>query len=125
MGRDAMSRKMVKEENSRTGIITAAGSGRITDPLAAAKTKAGETKARIARDIRIIKRVRLAALLVINLSIIVGALLDRIAETQLPENEAGRVKALLWMHRQLLQKRDRRTKNGAEIRTGTDDPERI
>ena len=128
-----MSRKTVKEGNSRTGKITAAGRGQITGPLTAAKTKiemkagmkAGEAKARIVRDIRIIKGIRLAAALVINLLVITGALLDRIAETQLPENEAGRVKALQWMHRQLRQKRDRRMKNGAEIRTETDVPERI
>ena len=103
-----MSRKAEREEISRTGE---AGTGRITDSLRAAGAKAGERKARVVRGIRTLRRVRLAAVLVIDLLIIAGAVLDRIAETRLPENEAGRVKALRWMHRQLRQKRDRRTKN--------------
>lgn len=125
MGRDAVSRETVREGNSRTGKITAAESGRAAAPLTAAKTRAEEAKARIARDIKMARRVRRAVLLGINLLIITGAVLDRIAETQLPENEADRAKALQWMHRQLLQKRGRRMKNDAEIRTGTNAPERI
>ena len=122
METDSVSRKVMKEENSRTGIT---GSGKIADSLQAAKTRAEGMKAAAVRDIRIIKGVRLAAVLAINLSIIVAAVLDRIAETRLPDNETGRGKALQWMHRQLRQKRDRRMKNGAEIRTETDVPERI
>ena len=121
-GRDAVSRKTGREETSRTGTT---GTGRIAGSLRAAEARAGERKARVVRDIRIIKRVRLAAVLGIDLLIIVGAVLDRIAETRLPENEAGRVKALRWIHRQLQQKRDLRMKNAAEIRTETDDPGRI
>ena len=71
------------------------------------------------------RRVRRAVLLGINLLIITGAVLDRIAETQLPENGQDRVKALQWIHSRLLQKRGRRMKNDAEIRTGTNAPERI
>ena len=103
-----MSRKAGREEISKTG---AAGTGRITDSLRAAGTKAGERKDRVVRGIRTVRRVRLAVVLGIDLLIIAGAVLDRIAETRLPENEAGRAKALRWMHRQLLQKRDRRMKN--------------
>lgn len=120
-----MSREMAREGNSRTGRETMAGNGRGTAYLAAVKTKADETKAQIARDIRTVKRARRAVLLGINLLIIAGAVLDRIAETRLPESGAGRVKALRWIHSRLLQKRGRRTKSGAEIRTGTNAPERI
>ena len=122
MGRDAVSRETVREGNSRTGKITAAESGRAAAPLTAAKTRAEEAKARIARDIKMVRR---AVLLGINLLIITGAVLDRIAETQLPENGQDRVKALQWIHSRLLQKRGRRMKNDAEIRTGTNAPERI
>ena len=125
MGRDAVSRETVREGNSRTGKITAAESGRAAAPLTAAKTRAEEAKARIARDIKMARRVRRAGLLGINLLIITGAVLDRIAETQLPENGQDRVKALQWIHSRLLQKRGRRMKNDAEIRTGTNAPERI
>ncbi len=125
MGRDAVSRETVREGNSRTGKITAAESGRAAAPLTAAKTRAEEAKARIARDIKMARRVRRAVLLGINLLIIMGAVLDRIAETQLPENGQDRVKALQWIHSRLLQKRGRRMKNDAEIRTGTNAPERI
>ena len=69
----------------------------------AAGTKAGEMKAAAARVIKTVRRVRLAALLGINLFIITGAVLDRIAETQLPENESGRGKALVWIHNRLRQ----------------------
>ena len=122
MGRDAVTIKAVKEENSRTGIIA---TGRITGLLPAAKMKAGEMKAAAARDIRIIRGVRRAAVPAINLLLITAAVLDRIAETRLPENEVSRGKALRWILLQLRQKRDRRTKSAAEIRTETNDPERI
>ena len=125
MGRDAVSRETVREGNSRTGKITAAESGRAAAPLTAAKTRAEEAKARIARDIKMARRVRRAVLLGINLLIITGAVLDRIAETQLPENGLDRVKALQWIHSRLLHKRGRWMKNDAEIRTGTNAPERI
>ena len=125
MGRDAVSREMAREGNSRTGRETMAGNGRGTAYLAAVKTKADETKAQIARDIRTVKRARRAVLLGINLLIIAGAVLDRIAETRLPENEACRGKALVWIHSRLRQKRDRRMKSAAEIRTETNAPERI
>lgn len=105
--KDAGNREMAKDGNFKTETVRAA------DPLQAAKTKAGELKAAAARDFRILKRVRLAAVLAIDLSIIMAAVLDRIVETKLPENEAGRAKALAWIHRQLRQKRDRRTKKGA------------
>lgn len=112
----------VKEKKPRTGTI---GTDKATGSLQAAKMKVGEMKAAAARDIRIIKRVRLAAVLAINLSLIAAAVLDRIAETRLPENEAGRAKVLLWIHRQHRQKRDRRTKSAAETRTEINAPERI
>ena len=122
MERDAVSKEAVKEENSRTEIIE---TGRITGLLPAAKMKAGEMKAAAARDIRIIRGVRRAVVPAINLLLIIAAVLDRIAETRLPENEASRGKALRWMLLQLRQKKDRRTKSAAEIRTETNDPERI
>lgn len=122
MGRDAVNREAVREENSRTGITE---TGRAAGSLSALRAKAGELKAAAARDIRIIKGVRRALLLTINLLIIAGAVLDRIAETKLPAEKAGRGKALVWMHRQLLQRRGRRTRNAAETRTETNAPERI
>lgn len=101
--------KKAKGVNFKTG--KAAGIVRAADPFRAVKTRAGEWKAALVRNFRIIRGVRLAAVLVINLFIIAAAALDRIAETKLPENEAGRVKALQWMHRRLRQKRDRRMRN--------------
>ena len=112
MGRDAMSQEAVREASSRAGK-TAAGRGRITGPLSAAGTKAGEMKAAAVRVIKTVRRVRLAALLGINLFIITGAVLDRIAETQLPENESGRGKALVWIHNRLRHRKGPRTKNAA------------
>lgn len=122
MGRDAVTTGTMKEKSSRTGTTE---TGRVTDSLRAVKMKAAGLKAAAVRDIRIIRRVRLAAVLVINLLIIMGAVLDRIAETRLPENEACRGKALVWIHSRLRQKRDRRMKSAAEIRTETNAPERI
>lgn len=124
MGRDAVSREMEKEGNFRTGIKTRAESVRGIGPFPV-KMKAGEVKARVVRDIRTVKRVRRAAMLGINLLVIAGAVLDRIAETRLPESGVGRAKALRWIHSRLRQKRGRRMKNDAEIRTGTNAPERI
>ncbi len=102
-GNRGMERK-AKGVNSKTG--KAAG------VFQAAKAKAGGWKATRARDFKIIRGVRLAAIL-IDLTVIAVAVLDRIAETQLPENEACRGKAFQWMLRRLLPKRGRRRRNAA------------
>ncbi len=112
--KDAGNREMAREAkggNSKAGRQT--GIVRAADPFRALKMRAGNLKAALVRDFRILKGVRLAAVLVIDLLIIAGAALDRIAETRLPEGEASRGKALVWIHSRLRQKRGRRMKNDA------------